>query len=598
MVAAPGHGGPPWFWDAVVHDLDLEWYTPYTQVLDLSRGLPWARWFDGGHYNYAHDAVDKQRHGSADGRARCPDLGGRGGRDAHPDLSPSWTRRRNRLAAALRALGIGKGDRVGIFLPMMPGDGRSPRWPAPSSARSSSRSSPATAPPPWPRAWPTAAPRLLITADGFYRRGKRRGDEGDRRRGRAPPAPAVRACAGRARAPGATVPWTAGRDLWWHELVAAQPRRRARRERTDAEDPYMIIYTSGTTGRPKGAVHVHGGFPIKGAQDLAHCFDVQAGDVLFWLTDIGWMMGPWAISGALMLGATLLLYEGTPDYPGPDRLWDAGRAPRRHRPGHLADRRARADGARRRAGARARPRRAARPRLDRRALGPRVLALALRAVGDGRCPIINYSGGTEISGGIVGCTTITPLKPCCFAGPVPGMAADVVDEAGQPVRGAVGELVIRAPWPGMTRGFWRDPRALPGHLLVAPARTSGCTATGPRSTPTASGTSAAAPTTRSRWPASASARPRWSRPRWPIPPSPRPRPSACPTSSKARRWSSSPCSGRAMTRARRCARRSGRVAAVLGKALRPQAVHFVRDLPRTRNAKIMRRVVRAGYLGT
>ncbi len=83
----------------------------------------------------------------------------------------------------------------------------------------------------------------------------------------------------------------------------------------------MLIYTSGTTGKPKGAVHVHGGFPIKGAQDLAQLFDVQADDTLFWLTDMGWMMGPWAVSGTLMLGATLVIYEGTPDYPGPDRLW-------------------------------------------------------------------------------------------------------------------------------------------------------------------------------------------------------------------------------------------------------------------------------------
>ena len=91
---------------------------------------------------------------------------------------------------------------------------------------------------------------------------------------------------------------------------------------TDPELPYMIIYTSGTTGRPKeGAVHVLGGFPIKGAQDLAHTFDLRAGDALFWFTDLGWMMGPWAISGTLLLDARLVLYEGAPDFPGPDRLW-------------------------------------------------------------------------------------------------------------------------------------------------------------------------------------------------------------------------------------------------------------------------------------
>src|SRR5437773_7517722 len=91
---------------------------------------------------------------------------------------------------------------------------------------------------------------------------------------------------------------------------------------TSPEDPYMLIYTSGTTGRPKGAVHVHGGFPIKATQDMAHCFDVGEQDVIFWFTDMGWMMGPWLFEGALTLGATALAYEGSPDYPRPDRVWE------------------------------------------------------------------------------------------------------------------------------------------------------------------------------------------------------------------------------------------------------------------------------------
>ncbi len=119
---------------------------------------------------------------------------------------------------------------------------------------------------------------------------------------------------------------------------------------TDPETPYLVIYTSGTTGRPKGAVHVHGGFPIKGAQDLAHQFDLGRGDTLFWFTDLGWMMGPWAISGSLLRGAQLVLYEGAPDHPGPDRLWSIVARHRRHPSRPLADRDPRADGARRGAG--------------------------------------------------------------------------------------------------------------------------------------------------------------------------------------------------------------------------------------------------------
>src|SRR2546430_2647469 len=99
-----------------------------------------------------------------------------------------------------------------------------------------------------------------------------------------------------------------------------------------AEDPYMIIYTSGTTGQPKGAVHVHGGFPVKAAQDLAHCFDLQPGDLMWWFTDLGWMMGPWLIAGGLILGASILLYNGAPDFPDPGRVWSIVE---RHRVTHL-----------------------------------------------------------------------------------------------------------------------------------------------------------------------------------------------------------------------------------------------------------------------
>ena len=218
---------------------------------------------------------------------------------------------------------------------------------------------------------------------------------------------------------------------------------------TDANDPYMLIYTSGTTGRPKGAVHVHGGFPLKSAVDLAHCFDLQRGDVLFWFTDMGWMMGPWAVAGALLLGASLVIYEGTPDFPGPDRLWDLVE---RHRITHLGISptavralMAHGDGS----GAR---------RITDPACGcwgrpgepwnPDPWWWLFREVGGERVPIINYSGGTEISGGIVGCTTITPIAPCSFAGPCPGMAADVLDADGNPVRGEVGELAFASRGPG------------------------------------------------------------------------------------------------------------------------------------------------------
>jgi acetyl-CoA synthetase len=218
----------------------------------------------------------------------------------------------------------------------------------------------------------------------------------------------------------------------------------------------MIIYTSGTTGRPKGAVHTHCGFPVKAAQDMRQSMDLKPGQVIYWMSDMGWMMGPWLVFGALLNGASMVFYDGAPDFPDVDRLWAMVA---RHGITHLG----------------------ISPTLIRalkthgvepvqrhdlaslRAVGstgspwdPESWLWVFRNVLESRKPILNYTGGTEISGGILCGTFFKPLKPCAFGGPIPGMDADVVDDAGTPVRGAVGELIIRRPWIGMTRGFWHD----------------------------------------------------------------------------------------------------------------------------------------------
>jgi acetyl-CoA synthetase len=440
---------PAWFWQAVVEDFGLEWYTPYERVLDLAEGKPFARWFPGGRYNYVHNALDRHARERPDAPALIWE--GEAGEVrtlTYADLLAATSR----LANALTALGVGPGDRVGIFLPMLPETAIATlavsRIGAIYTPIFSGFGGPAVA-----ERLGDCEAKLLITADGFSRRGhpvpmKETADEAAAR------VPSLEHLLVY-RHLGRDVPWTAGRDVWWQDAVGAQPPTHTTAQ-TAGDDPFMIIYTSGTTGRPKGALHVHLGFPLKATQDMAHCFDVGPGDRLFWLTDLGWMMGPWAIIGALTLGGTAVLFEGTPDYPGPDRLWSLIE---RHRVTHVGMSPTAIRG------------------LMRYGLEPvqghdlsslRVLGSSgepwnpeswwwyFENVGGGRCPLINYSGGTEVSGGIVGCNLVQPIKPCSFSGPIPGMAADVVDDEGRSLRGQVGELVIREPWPGMTHAFWRN----------------------------------------------------------------------------------------------------------------------------------------------
>jgi acetyl-CoA synthetase len=358
-----------------------------------------------------------------------------------------------------------------------------------------------------------AEAKALFTVDGVLRRGrpvlmKPIADEA------AAHAPTVQHVIVARRA-GQDVPWNQERDLWWNDLVRARSETgpsgeangtarsetgpsdavndRARSETgpsgashpitqspnppiieslnppippsprhlvsepTAAEDILMLIYTSGTTGRPKGAVHTHCGFPLKAAMDMALGLDLRQDDVLYWMTDMGWMMGPWEVFGALLLGSTMVFYDGAPDFPDVDRLWSLVE---RHKitalgvsPTLIRSLMQHGD---------APPGRHDLSSLRTMAStgepwNPAPWLWLFNTVGGGRCPIINYSGGTEISGGIVMGNVMLPLKPCAFSGPNVGMAADVLDEDGNSVRGVVGELVVRQPWIGMTRGFWRDP---------------------------------------------------------------------------------------------------------------------------------------------
>ena len=451
-VASIARAEPQRFWASVADDIGISWSRRFDAALDLAGGLPWARFWPGGRLNLTGNAVSRWA-------ARVPQrtaIVWEGDDGSTREWSYAQLEVETaRAAAALQALGVTPGDAVGLCLPMIPetaalflacaqlGAIVVPLFSGYGAGAIVSRLRDCDA-------------KVLCVADGFLRRGhpvhsKPTADEA------AAQLPSLQHLLVVRRLGGSASSMQPGRDRWYHELTSEATATPAVRD-TDADEPFMIIYTSGTTGRPKGTVHVHGGFPVKATQDMAHCFDVGEADRLLWFTDIGWMMGPWAICGALTLGATLVMYEGVPDHPGPDRLWAVVE---RHRVSVLGVAPT---------VVRALMRHGDEPVAAHDLSSLRVLGSSgepwntepwlwfHERVGGGRCPVINYSGGTEVSGGILAGNMLTPLKPCAFAGPVPGMAADVYDENGHSIRGRVGELVVLAAWPGMTRGFWHDRR--------------------------------------------------------------------------------------------------------------------------------------------
>ena len=437
-----------WFWRAVMDDLGIEFSTPYTQVVDLSAGIAQPRWCVGGRMNIVHNCLEKWMGTAVEQR---PALHWEGEEGATRTLTyRDLTREVNRVSTGLRALGVGRGDRVALFMPMCPelvvaffaavkvGGIVLPLFSGYGAEAVATRLT-------------DSGVTVLVTADGFWRRGQaiRMKDTADA---------AVRSATSVERV--VVVPRlgidisTEPRDVSWASLGSETDSSPT--EQTGADDPMMIIYTSGTTGRPKGAVHSHCGFPIKAAQDMVHCFDVRGGDTMYWVSDMGWMMGPWEVFGMTLLGGTVLLYDGAVDFPGPDRLWSLVD---RHRVNILGVSPTLIRSLMRHGDAPVR----AHDVSSLRILGstgepwnPEPWRWLFDVVGGERLPIINYSGGTEVSGGLVGGNVVTPLKPAAFAGPPPGIAADVVDDEGRPVRNQVGELVVRAPWIGMSRGFWQD----------------------------------------------------------------------------------------------------------------------------------------------
>ena len=444
---------PAWYWEAAAKDLGLRFRTPYSRVLDLSNGIEHPDWFVDATMNIVDSCL--LRWGDADpARAAVvhEDEAGRVRSLSFSQLAIEVAR----AAQGLRRLGIGPGDTVAAYLPMIPeavvtcyavasvGAILVPLFSGFASTAIAARLADAEA-------------KAVIVADGTVRRG--------RRLALLPQvAAALRHCPtvrhvvvvpnGSEHEPADAGKHAVANAVSWSQLTehdaVLQPVE------VPAMHTLLLAYTSGTTGRPKGAVHTHAGFLLKTASEVAYSFDVKRSGMFCWITDMGWIMGPLSVFGTHANGATLILYEGAPDTPDATRLW---RLVERHRVSMLG----------------------VSPTLVRalkstdsghiptadlssvHVLGstgepwdPDSYDWLARDVFSGRVPVINFSGGTEVGGSFLAPYPVEPIRSCSLGGPSLGMGVDVVDDAGQSVRGSVGELVCRQPWPSMTRGIWKD----------------------------------------------------------------------------------------------------------------------------------------------
>ncbi len=423
---------PEWFWPAAVEDIGIEFAEPWRQVVDLSRGPEWATWFVGGKLNIARNCVHRWAVEQPEATAAVF-RGEDGARRAltFAELSSQVTR----LAEALVRLGVEPGDRVVTYLPMSPEAAVASHACAHIGAVQVPVFSGFAAPAVAQRLADSEA-KVAITTRTSLRRGR--------------------------EIPMLSTLEEARRDAPALEHIVLAPFDELLADcpgeleplAVDSEHPYLLTYTSGTTGRPKGVLHVQGGFLVSIAREVCYQADARPGDVIHFATDMGWIMGPWTVVGGGAMGATIVYAEGAPDWPA-DRLW---RLVEEERLSIL--------------GCSPTLIRAliphGEPQQDLSSLriivttgepwNPDPYRWLFERVGGGRCPIINCSGGTEVGACFLSPTPAIPIKECSVGIPTTGMAMDVVDDGGNSLvgTGEVGELVCRKPFPGMTRGFWRD----------------------------------------------------------------------------------------------------------------------------------------------
>jgi acetyl-CoA synthetase len=449
--------GVEWFWDEVVDWLGIDFYEPYDAVRDDTDGPQFTDWYPGGRLNIAHNVLDRYAEGDrADENAIVWE--GEPG-EVREITFAELHAQSNRVANYLESVGIGTGDTVGLYMPMVPevtsilygcfkvGAIAVPIFSGFGVDATATRIEDSEC-------------SVLFTGDGFYRRGdeltlKDAADAAIAETGHVEDVVVYDRLGSRGEESDADVPWNPNRDAWWEDAVgSAADAYESKSLPSDQES--MLLYSSGTTGEPKGIVHTHAGSLVQPAKELHFGFDLQPDDRFFWVSDIGWMMGPWTLIGTHAFGGTVFMYEGAPDHPEPDRFWEmidrhdltqfgisptAIRALREHGD-HWVEKHDLSS--LRLLGSTGEP-------WDRESW-----EWFYEAVGDEACPIINISGGTEIMGCFLLPMPTQSLKPCSLGSPGPGMDVDVVDADGNSVADdhERGYLVARDSCPSMTKSLW------------------------------------------------------------------------------------------------------------------------------------------------
>ncbi len=433
----------------------LTWDHHWDRALEWD--LPYAKWFVGGRLNAAYNCVDRHVEAGRGDRVAFYWVGEPEG-DNRTITYADLQRLVCQAANALSELGVGAGDRVAIYMPMVPeavvamlacarlGAPHSVIFGGFSAEALSSRILDADA-------------RVVITADGGYRRGAASALKAhvDEALAQCPDVRSVLVL----RRTGQDVDFKEGRDVWWHDIVGRQPTEHVA-ESFDAEQPLYIMYTSGTTAKPKGILHTTGGYLVHTATTHRYVFDIKPEEDVYWTAaDIGWVTGhSYIVYGPLANGTTSVMYEGTPDAGGRDRWW---RIVEDHRVSILYT----APTTIRTLMKWGDDLPAAHDLSSLRLLGsvgepinPEAWMWYRKNVGRDRCPIVDTWWQTETGGILVTpLPGITATKPGAAMRPFPGVSAEVVDNEGTPVgNGEGGYLVINQPWPGMLRGIWGDPQ--------------------------------------------------------------------------------------------------------------------------------------------